>query len=142
MDLVIIFTVPLFLAFLLVGLVTAVRKYSKNVAKMPDRPSSDLFGNRDLFDRQGERPSEYSEDPFIPSCPPLPPPPPYTAVDNLQTSEPPSYSLLTPRSTQSSSFYLKYQNKICDFTLLFKRIPIPISACMISSYKAKKIMKH
>jgi len=99
MDLVIIFTVPLFLAFLLVGLVTAVRKYSKNVAKMPDRPSSDLFGNRDLFDRQGERSSEYSEDPFIPSCPPLPPPPPYTAVDNLQTSEPPSYSLLTPRST-------------------------------------------
>jgi len=93
-DLAFIFLVISILACMVVGLVLAVSKYSKKVTKMPDSVPSDLFCNRQLLDDPSDRSSDY-----IPSCPPLPPPPPYTAVDNLQPNPPPSYSLLIPRST-------------------------------------------
>ena len=95
-DLAVIFLVLSVLFSMVAGLVLAVTKYSKKVTKMPGIVPVDLVYNRQLLEDPLDVPSEY-----LPSCPvmaPLPPPPPYTALDNLQTNHPPSYSALIPRS--------------------------------------------
>jgi hypothetical protein len=95
-DLAITFLMLSVLFSMIAGLVLAVKKYSKKVTKIPDHIPIDMVYNKQLLEDLLDRPSEY-----LPSCPPmasLPPPPPYTALDNHQTTHPPSYSLLIPRS--------------------------------------------
>ena len=95
-DLAVTFFVLSVLFSMVAGLVLAVTKYSKKVTKMPGNVPEDMVYNRQLLEDPLETPSEY-----LPSCPPLaplPPPPPYTALDNLQTNPPPSYSALITRS--------------------------------------------
>jgi len=86
-DLLVIFLVLSLLLAMVVGLVLAVQKYSRTAGKGG-------AGEEGVASGTGQSCQSY-----LPSCPTLPPPPPYTALDSQESAPPPSYSLLMPRST-------------------------------------------
>jgi len=110
-DLPVILVVVLVLLGLLLGLLCALRRFSQQEEKITSSvvPNSRRSRDRSLLSRHSVCEREVMEDTFLPSCPPLQLPPPYSSLPDSPLPRP-LHPLPPPSPQHSSTRPQHYEN--------------------------------